>query len=266
MSKNQSKIEKVKNFLATGSIGHREEPAPEENKTTEEAVIVETPVKDVVATESIQTEPESERVGGAETHPEPAPERIGETEKEAARNPEPPVPEPAVQTRSDDVEALRSAVESLQAELGKYTTTKEQIKEYSAIVAKRDAETADRKLMGILEQLSVMREDFNKLCKGMRPKLGAFTAEDVLSSFEAYRVDMENMLTDCGVFIGPFKYDRLNTIHQRIVDVIPTDDESMNGKIAGRVTDGYEYGGRVLCKERVNIYKFSKEKELKGEE
>ncbi|MDR2846305.1 MAG: hypothetical protein LBV63_03385, partial [Candidatus Methanoplasma sp.] len=149
-------------------------------------------------------------------------------------------------------------------EIAQYATTKDQLKEYSAVITRRDTELANRKLMGMLEQLSTMREDFFKLCKGIGGKLDSFSSKDVLSSFEAYSVDMENILTDCGVYIGPFQYDKLNTMHQRIVDVVPTNDESLNGKIAERVSNGYEYGGRVLFKERVNIYKFTGKEEKEG--
>jgi molecular chaperone GrpE (heat shock protein) len=165
-----------------------------------------------------------------------------------------------------DVAELRETVLSLRSEISGYVTTKDQLKEYSAVISRRDTELANRKLMGMLEQLSSMREDFFKLCKGVGGKLDSFSAKDVLNSFEAYSVDMENILTDCGVYIGPFQYDRLNTMHQRIVDVVMTDDESLNGKIAERVSNGYEYGGRVLFKERVNIYKFTEKEEKEEKE
>ena len=85
----------------------------------------------------------------------------------------------------------------------------------------------------------------------------AHSAEDVLSSFEAYSVDMENILSDGGVYIGPFPYDRLNTLHQRIIGVVPTDDEEKNGMIAERISDGYKIGNKVLLKEKVTIYRFT---------
>jgi molecular chaperone GrpE (heat shock protein) len=131
---------------------------------------------------------------------------------------------------------------------------------------KRDAELSNRQFIRILEQLSVMREDFFKLCNGMHAKLGSFSPKEILNSFEAYGVDMENILVDCGVQIGPSKHERLNTLHQRIVDVIPTDEESMNGMIAERVSDGYVYQGRILLKEKVKIYRFSEKRITEGDE
>jgi hypothetical protein len=108
-----------------------------------------------------------------------------------------------------------------------------------------------------MEQIATMREDFFKLCKGMGKKIDSMSAKDVLASFEAYEVDMENILTDGGVFIGHFDYQSLNTIHQRIVEVVPTGDPEKNGLIAERLSDGYKLGNRVLLKEKVSVYKYT---------
>ena len=67
---------------------------------------------------------------------------------------------------------------------------------------------------------------------------------------------MENILTDAGVYIGKFEFDRLNTLHQRIVGVVPTDDKEKDGTIAERLSNGYKLGDKVLVKERVDVYKF----------
>ena len=142
-------------------------------------------------------------------------------------------------------------------DMSAYLTSKEQMKTLTASLDKRDADTSNKNLVKAMEQISVMREDFFKLCQGMRKRIGDMTAEDVLSSFEAYSVDMENILTDGGVYIGPFPYDRLNTLHQRIIGVVPTDDEEKNGMIAERLSDGYKIGNKVLLKEKVKIYKFT---------
>jgi Uncharacterized conserved protein len=247
--KKKTKTTKLKNFLVTGSTemdGEEYEydapPNEEELVIEEEEMMIEDPMEEEIP-EEVCPEPEIPYVSVDEPIDT-------ETEEELRK----------------EIAELKEIVLSLKTENEKYLTSKEQMKEYSAIVSRRDSELANRKLMGLLEQLSAMREDFFKLCKGINAKVDKFSAPDVLSSFEAYGVDMENILTDCGVYIGKFNYERLNTIHQRIVDVIPTDDESMNGMIAERVSDGYEYSGRVLCKERVNIYKFSEKMEKKGDE
>ena len=153
------------------------------------------------------------------------------------------------------VEDLKDA-EPAMPDVSKYMTTREQFKEVTAAVSKRDAEAGYKALVNAMEAVSVMREDFFKLCQGMRERIDEMSAETVLSSFEAYSVDMENILSDGGVFIGAFPYDRLNTLHHRIVGVVPTGEADKDGMIAERLSDGYKIGDKVLLKEKVKVYKY----------
>ncbi len=142
-------------------------------------------------------------------------------------------------------------------DMSAFLTTREQIKSLNTAIERENIEITNKALIASMEQIAIMREDFFKLCSGMRNKLDSMKAEDVLASFEAYQVDMENILTDAGVFIGHFEYDKLNTIHQRLVEVIPTNDMSKNGMIAERLSDGYKIGNRVLFKEKVSVYRYT---------
>ena len=148
-------------------------------------------------------------------------------------------------------------------DMSPYLTSREQMKNITASIEKRDADASNKNLVKVMEQIAVMREDFFRLCQGMKERINDLSAEDVLSSFEAYEVDMENILSDGGVYIGPFEFDKLNTLHQRIIGVIPTDDVEKNGMIAERLTDGYKIGNKVLLKEKVKIYKFTEAMEAK---
>ena len=153
------------------------------------------------------------------------------------------------------VEDLRDS-EPAMPDMSQYMTTREQFKSVTAAVSKRDAEAGYKALVKAMEAISVMREDFFKLCQGMRERIDEMSAETVLSSFEAYSVDMENILTDGGVFIGAFPYDRLNTLHHRIVGVVPTGEADKDGMIAERLSDGYKIGDKVLLKEKVKVFKY----------
>jgi molecular chaperone GrpE (heat shock protein) len=244
-----NKTSKLKNFLVTGTI--------EEDDEKLEMVEVVTSAETPPAAEAAQEElPKAEE--------KPIEDII--VEEKIAEPVRAPVQAADVSSLEREIADLRKVIAGLTDEIGKYTTTKEQLKEYSTVMNKRDAEMANKKFMVMLEQLCVMREDFFKLCGGMKVKLNSFSPGDILCSFEAYGVDMENILVDCGVQIGPTKFERLNTIHQRIVDVIPTDDESINGMIAERVSDGYVYQGRVLLKEKVKTYRFSENGKTEGDE
>ncbi len=156
----------------------------------------------------------------------------------------------------EDMKAAEAPAAPPMPDMSAYLTTREQFKSVTASIEKRNGETADKVLVRAMEAISVMREDFFKLCNDMRSKLATMSPETVLSSFEAYTVDMENILSDAGVQIGAFPYDKLNTLHQRIVGVVPTGEIEKDGKVAARLTDGYKMGDRVLLKEKVDVYKF----------
>jgi len=250
-----SKTSKLRNFLVTGSVEEKEEALGEE-EPQEDPAAQEEPIE---SEEEPEEEDAIEDIIVAEAAAEAEPEKEYELPKEPVRGVE-------ASGLEEEIAELKKMVAELTSRLERCTTTKEQLKEYSTIMSKRDAELSNRKFMGMLEQLSVMREDFFKLCNGINAKLDSFSPKNVLNSFEAYGVDMENILIDCGVEIGPSKFEKLNTLHQRIVDVIPTDDESMNGMIAERMSDGYVYQGRVLLKERVKIYRFSENRKTEGDE
>lgn len=141
-------------------------------------------------------------------------------------------------------------------DMSRYLTTREQAKAMDATVSRLESSASNKAMLRAMEQVSTMREDFLRLCRDMRARIDEMDAETVLSSFEAYSVDMENILTDGGVYIGRFDHDRLNTLHQRIVGVVPTGEKEKDGTIAERQSDGYKLGDKVLLKERVTVYKF----------
>jgi len=162
------------------------------------------------------------------------------------------------------IEELKATVKELREsppfpDMSSFVTSREQIKSLTNAIDRQNIEITNKALVASMEQVAIMREDFFKLCSGMEKKIDSMSAKDVLASFSAYEVDMENILTDGGVFIGHFQYETLNTIHQRIVDVIPTNDPDLNGHIAERLSDGYKLGNRVLLKEKVSVYKYTEE-------
>ena len=205
---------------------------------------------------------EKEEIGTEEDFEEPA------NGEEAVDETVPALPDDGfdIRTSMKDLETellrIRYMLEDMQAaepampDMSQYMTTKEQFKSVTAAVSKHDAEAGNKTLVKAMEAISVMREDFFKLCQGMRGRIDEMSAETVLSSFEAYSVDLENILTDGGVFIGAVPYDRLTTLHHRIVGVVPTGEAEKDGMIAERLSDGYKIGDKVLLKEKVTVYKY----------
>lgn len=141
-------------------------------------------------------------------------------------------------------------------DLTKFMTTHDQLKSVNSAIEKVSIPSSNKALVRAMEQVSTMREDFFKLIKDMKPRVAEMDPEVVLSSFEAYVVDMENILTDAHVYIGKFDFDRINTLHQRIVGVVPTDDKEKDGTVAESLSDGYKLGDKVLVKERVSVFKY----------
>lgn len=221
MSDNKKKF---KNFLANGFQSRTEEEEPEDAETIYEDLdtVDEIPAGTYADTEELQETLSALRAQV---------EELQQTVRELRENP--PFPD-----------------------MSPFVTTREQIKSLTNAIDRQNIEITNKALTKALEQIAAMREDFFKLCAGMRDKIEVMSAKDVLSSFEAYEVDMENILTDGGVFIGHFPYDSLNTIHQRIVDVVPTDDPDKNGLIAERLSEGYKLGDKVILKEKVTVFKY----------
>ncbi len=139
-----------------------------------------------------------------------------------------------------------------------YLTSREQFDIYNKIISRRDAEFADRQFMTLLEQVCSVREDFRRLVAGMEQNIGNMKAADVLNSFKAYMVDLENMLKDAGVRYGSFgtQGQKADANLQRLVGVVETDDPSKDGTVAKRLSSGYEYKGRAVYKERVMVYRY----------
>ena len=232
MSENSKKLKNfLKNGLQVKSEPEVEEPEPEYIEETVDEEYDEVDIEEDAGSTSFQTNEELEDTILAL---KAQIEELQETVKDLRENP--PFPD-----------------------MSPFVTTREQIKSLTNAIDRQNIEITNKTLTKSMEQIAAMREDFFKLCSGMREKIDVMSAKDVLSSFEAYEVDMENILTDGGVFIGHFPYDSLNTIHQRIVDVVPTNDQDKNGLIAERLSDGYKLGNKVLFKEKVTVYKYVEE-------
>lgn len=231
-------VNKLKDFLVDGFQGLKpREEVPEETSGDEQM-----PVEEPILEETVEDTPES-----------PGENPLASIESELMR----------IRYMIEDMAAQPSVAEM--PDMSPYMTTREQSKAMNATVSKLETSISNKTLLRAMEQISIMREDFFKLCQEIRSRITEIDAETVLSSFEAYQVDMENVLTDANVYIGPFEFDKLNTLHQRIVGIVPTGDKEKDGTIAERLSDGYKLGDKVLLKERVSVYKFDQNMESEDE-
>ncbi len=162
----------------------------------------------------------------------------------------------------DDPESENEEESVLDTEAVKgFVTTREIFDKYSKQFARRDGELANKKFLALMEKLCLMHDDYAKLCSDIGSNVDSFSGKDVLKSFEAYLVDLENMLGDIGVVFGKFGSDgdQVDVMHQRIVGVVPTSEIALNGTVANRISYGYEYDGRAILKEKVQVYKISEQ-------
>lgn len=95
----------------------------------------------------------------------------------------------------------------------------------------------------VYEKKEPNEENYNRLLrivKGIAEDL-----QDILyrQSIEAYRVEGHEV----------------DVRRQKIIQTIPTDDQSKDNLVAVRAADGYEKDGKVLRAERIKIFKYSAE-------
>ena len=172
-----------------------------------------------------------------------------------------PVTKKEAQTQKslESVEALLGVVldslAEMESSVGERMLAKDAIDRMERNLSKRDDELHGKRFLGMLHQICAMREDFLRLCSDMEGKLDVFTARDVLESFKAYSIDMENILLDAGVEIGPTPGEKVDTVRQRIVGVVQTSERDLDGTVAERLSEAYIYENRILSKEKVKVYR-----------
>lgn len=78
-------------------------------------------------------------------------------------------------------------------------------------------------------------------------------------TFAGYAYDLQDILEKNGVEIyRTGAGEAFVPIRQRVVKKLPTDDESLHGKVAASLTCGYSYDGRVISAEKVAVYFYQK--------
>ena len=102
----------------------------------------------------------------------------------------------------------------------------------------------------VYEKKEANEENYKRLLrivKGVAEDL-----EDILyrQNIESYRVDGHEV----------------DVRRQKIIQTVPTGDQSKDNLIAARAADGYEKGGKVLRPERIKIFKYTPETETNSNE
>lgn len=78
-------------------------------------------------------------------------------------------------------------------------------------------------------------------------------------TFSDYAYDLQDILEKNSVEIYRSKSgDDFNPIKQRVIKKVPTNDESLHGKVAESLSCGYSYNGRTISAEKITVYYYEK--------
>lgn len=75
-------------------------------------------------------------------------------------------------------------------------------------------------------------------------------------AYTAIRQQLEDILYQQSIEPYETSGDEVNVRRQKIIATVPTEDESLNNRIAARVAAGYEKDDKVIRPERIKVYKY----------
>lgn len=79
-------------------------------------------------------------------------------------------------------------------------------------------------------------------------------------AYTAIRQQLEDILYQQSIEPYETSGDEVNVRRQKIIATVPTEDESLDNRIAARVAAGYEKDDKVIRPERIKVYKYSETK------
>ena len=115
------------------------------------------------------------------------------------------------------------------------------------------AQTISPFLRGIIR----LHDDIGKIFSDLKENSsGELSSDHFFSHLENLQEDIKMVLEQNGVTVYREACETFDPSRQRISQIVPTDDESRSGRLIESIRPGFEYGARILEKERVSIYKF----------
>ena len=100
-----------------------------------------------------------------------------------------------------------------------------------------------------------MHDDLGKLAEALPTKYGEAVLEDMLNNLRSFQETIEEILERNGVVVSNAEGDVFVPGRQRAIKALDTSDPMLDKQIARRVRKGFEYDGKVLRPELVEIYK-----------
>ncbi len=105
--------------------------------------------------------------------------------------------------------------------------------------------------------LIAMYDDLGKLIDAMLSKTPATTSSQAIQSMESFQETIEEILRRNGVDAFTVEENTFVASRQRILRVVDTVDPTQDKQIVRRVRKGFEYEGRILRPEVVEMYKYN---------
>ena len=110
----------------------------------------------------------------------------------------------------------------------------------------------------LLTDVIYLREDMRKVMRTMKEKDGQISADKFFSILDGYIMDTADILEKYDVEIFNCEEDEYVPIRQKIIKVLPTDDEKLSGIVADKLSDGYMLNEKVIFPQKAVVYKFNK--------
>lgn len=112
-------------------------------------------------------------------------------------------------------------------------------------------------LKPVFIDLIAMYDDLGKLIDAMLVKDSASASSQAVQNLELFQETIEETLRRNGVDAFTLEESTFVTSKQRILKVLDTKDPAQDKQVVRRVRTGFEYEGRVLRPEIVEIYKYN---------
>ncbi len=105
--------------------------------------------------------------------------------------------------------------------------------------------------------LIAMYDDLGKLIDAMLSKTPATTSSQALQSMESFQETIEEILRRNGANAFTVEENTFVASKQRILRVVDTADPAQDKQVVRRVRKGFEYEGRILGPEVVEMHKYN---------
>lgn len=163
---------------------------------------------------------------------------------------------------TEQLEALISGQESLLKEFQsklKYDAQKQQTIDnlYNELKTYKD-DLGKSLLKPVIMDIIMLTDSLAKLVGDLQKKPAEeLSVEKLLRYLLDTTGDLEEILYRQGIETFSSSAEKFNPSKQKVVRVIPTEDESLDKHIEDRIKKGYEWDGQKVRPEFVNVYKYT---------